>query len=607
MRPKHSAHKSAAGRYRLWNYLPILLLAAGMLFFCAIGLHALHTDLTEQISFCITHDGQTDTISLWEAEGDDEESSYYLFLPSYAALSDVTIETGSRKSVSIGEQTFRSGQSLSGLTVQESYSIRYGTTTGSFSILQSADTAALFIDTESDSLEAVNADKANTAKVNVDVYSVEGTAIYHSDNEYHGEFRGRGNSTWFCEKKPYRLNLADSIDLFGMGASQKWVLLANAYDETQMRNKLVYDFADQLGTLWTPASVYVDLYVDGQYQGLYQLTEPVEVSESRLNIPEDDILFLANYESHWNVDSIGFYTEGGKSIQLEDSFAPTEEKAALLKEELNALEQAIAAQEASLEEMIDFDSWADIYLLHEVFLNGELELNSSYFYWDIAGDGRIHAAAVWDFDLSLGNDNTVWTTAYSDPTKLLDSDELYSWFPGLLEYDSFREKVIARYEDTVRPFLSQFIETDIPQLEDMIRSARAMDDIRWQGKLDKTSADSAAATERMREFIEQRIRFLDDYWLSGSASESAWMENATMEEAAVESAASEAECLDSDQGTESAYTQQDTQGATGNRYLQLVRIALRKYGIILGGLGLFGLTGTLLVLIDWQRGRKSRR
>ena len=314
MKAKRFRNQLARGLDKRWNYLGIFLLSAGMLLWCGIGMWALQNELSVQISFCIRHDGQTDTISLWKAEDADGKPAYYLFLPSYADLSDVTVETVGHKALSVGGKLLQSGQSLSGLTERETYSLHYGWFTRSFTILRSANTAAVFIDTQDDSLETVNADKKNTTGINLDIYNADGTVVYRSDREYTDKFHVRGNSTWLCEKKPYRLKLSDSVDLFGMGASKKWVLLANAYDETQMRNKLVYDLAGQLGDLWAPGSVYVDVYVDDQYLGLYQLCEAVEISESRLDITEDAILFLANYENHWDDDSIGFYTDGGKCI-----------------------------------------------------------------------------------------------------------------------------------------------------------------------------------------------------------------------------------------------------------------------------------------------------
>ena len=203
-----------------------------------------------------------------------------------------------------------------------------------------------------------------------------------------------------------------------------------------------------------------------------------------------------------------------------------------------------------------------------------MELNSSYFYWDITGDGLLHVALVWDFDLSLGNDNTIWTTAYSDPTMLLASDELYTWYPGLLEIESFREEVLSRYERVFRPLLERSIASDITQLETTISSARAMDDIRWEGKLNKTSENSAAATERMREFMEHRVCFLDDIWLAGERQTS---------------------------NTDDMLIQPDPQETVS----ELAHRIFRQYGFILCVLGLFGLVGILLVVLDWRRGRRT--
>ncbi len=103
---------------------------------------------------------------------------------------------------------------------------------------------------------------------------------------YEGEasIRIRGNSTSELSKHPFKLKLEEKADLLGMGASRHWVLLANAIDPTLMRNQLVQEFAKEAGaTVWMD-SRNVSLVYNGEYQGVYQLSEQVRIGESRVNI-----------------------------------------------------------------------------------------------------------------------------------------------------------------------------------------------------------------------------------------------------------------------------------------------------------------------------------
>ena len=97
------------------------------------------------------------------------------------------------------------------------------------------------------------------------------------------QIRGRGNSTWMVEKKPYRIKLDKSTDLFGMGKSKDFVLLANYYDHTLMRNTIAYDVASNMG-FDAMKSIPVGLIMNGAYVGNYVLTEQIKVAKGRVPI-----------------------------------------------------------------------------------------------------------------------------------------------------------------------------------------------------------------------------------------------------------------------------------------------------------------------------------
>ena len=106
-----------------------------------------------------------------------------------------------------------------------------------------------------------------------------------SSSVYSGaiSIKGRGNSSWGWPKKPYRIKLDKKADLFGMGTSKHWVLLANYLDESLMRNTTGFRLSEQLG-LNAMSTVWTDVVFNGEYAGNYQLCEQIRIDEGRVDI-----------------------------------------------------------------------------------------------------------------------------------------------------------------------------------------------------------------------------------------------------------------------------------------------------------------------------------
>ena len=103
--------------------------------------------------------------------------------------------------------------------------------------------------------------------------------------EGRGRIRGRGNSTWeWYPKKPYRIKLDKKASLLGLDEDKDWVLLANYRDPTHLMNTFVFEMGAGLGMPFTNHSRYVEVTINGDYKGLYQLTEQVEQGKNRVNI-----------------------------------------------------------------------------------------------------------------------------------------------------------------------------------------------------------------------------------------------------------------------------------------------------------------------------------
>jgi hypothetical protein len=114
-----------------------------------------------------------------------------------------------------------------------------------------------------------------------ELYGTQGELLSSGDLD----IKGRGNSTWSMPKKPYSLKLAEKASLLDMSKHKRWVLLANYADKSLLRTEAAFKLGYIFNNLaWTPQSRQVDLYLNGNYRGVYQLTEQIKIDENRVDI-----------------------------------------------------------------------------------------------------------------------------------------------------------------------------------------------------------------------------------------------------------------------------------------------------------------------------------
>jgi hypothetical protein len=285
------------------------------------------------------------------------------------------------------------------------------------------------------------------------------------------EIRGRGNSTWNYPKKPYRLKFTDGAAPLGMPSSKHWVLLANYLDKTLVRNEAAFEFARRAGLAWTPRSAQVVVELNGEYLGLYQLTEHVRIAADRVNIPE-----LKKTDTAADLVTGGYLMEidyrrgedycrltnrgavlcfGNPETLLTADFAPHK---AYIDGYIDSLEASLYGQQfadpvAGYAAYIDVDSAVNFYLVHELFKNPDSNFFSSVYLYKPRG-GKITFGPVWDFDLAAGNaqwarfgffdgsDPTGWHTRKQDNRV---TDPPTNWFTRLFQDPAFEQKVKARW------------------------------------------------------------------------------------------------------------------------------------------------------------------
>ena len=460
-------------------------------------------------SVSLATEAGTETISCWE----QEPGKYYVFLPSYADLSRLTLQPEAGGHIVITQQP---DVLQPNIPYELQISGKQEDFTGTVEFLISGNVPAMYIDTHSGNMDFIHKEKGNAEPGRFRLYSAAG-ALEHSGSLQ--SINGRGNSTWYRPKKSYSLHLSAEADLVQLGTAQEWVLLSNSFDPSHLRNKTVYEFAETFGLSYSPDSTWVDLYLNGEYAGLYLLSERNEIHPERVNIPQSGSVLVSMDMEERMVEQERPYIflDGDTSLRLHSDGKVTEELTAVFR----SVDNAIAAENGNdpmtgkhYSQLLDVDSWARKFLIEEVFANVDSSSISQYFY--ISGqdpERKLYAGPVWDYDFALGSSAT-WQTetvaAYFSARPYTWSETDTPWFYGLWQKEAFRQEVIALYEAEFRPQLLQLLETGLDQYAGQIQKAARMNQIRWDTR------EPAEETEKIKNYLKARVAFLDSVWLEGA-------------------------------------------------------------------------------------------
>ena len=231
------------------------------------------------------------------------------------------------------------------------------------------------------------------------------------------QIKGRGNYTWRdFDKKPYRLKLDNKTALMGLPKSKHWTLLAHADDTWGfLKNPCGFWFSEHLGLAWTPRHEAVELVLNGDYRGLYFLTEQIRVDKDRVNIVEqedgctnaDSITggWLVEIDNYWEDEPLQVHKTEGDGSNLWVTLHTPEETSSQQWNYINnaivALNEAIYGTDEAFDSKVDLESAAKFYIVQELMGNRESYHGSCYFYKDMGADAKWFWGPVWDFGNSL--------------------------------------------------------------------------------------------------------------------------------------------------------------------------------------------------------------
>lgn len=256
--------------------------------------------------------------------------------------------------------------------------------------------------------------------------------------------RLRGNSTAEFPKHPLYVRLSRKEPLGGMSPAKKWVLLANYFDKTMLRNALAFKMSEDSQFEWTPHFSFVELYYNGVNQGIYQLCEKVEVHPARVKTPEQG----------WLIEIDARVTENDNYFctpHMEHPYRIDWPRKDLTSMQMEQIQQFISEAEDVLfsenfshptkgwRKYLDEKTWIDWYLINEIAKNCDGNFYSSCF-MHLEASGKIAMGPIWDYDTCFGN--CIWDDPRSPEGFYVRHSQ---WFSRLFEDPVFKQHVHDRF------------------------------------------------------------------------------------------------------------------------------------------------------------------
>ena len=257
-----------------------------------------------------------------------------------------------------------------------------------------------------------------------------------SNLSMNGQIRGRGNSTflWY-DKKPYRIKLDQKHKMLGLDKAKSWVLLANYRDVTDLMNTFVFEMGQWLGLPFTNHTRYVELFLNGDYKGLYQLTEQVQQNKNRVNVSDDRGILISldvddgpgeqpyandNFWSEvYHMPVCVKYPEVVPAA-VPDASPSGKNPVDSVRTVFAELERAIKSKDyEQVKQLLDIPSFIKYLQIQEFVYNVELSAPRSIFMHK-DGDGPWVMGPLWDFDAGFDFD---WSSMYTGHNYFTDFRE----------------------------------------------------------------------------------------------------------------------------------------------------------------------------------------
>ncbi|MCL2771898.1 MAG: CotH kinase family protein [Oscillospiraceae bacterium] len=329
--------------------------------------------------------------------------------------------------------------------------------------------------------------------------------------------KGRGNSSWDMPKKGYTIEIADKAQILDMPSFDKWMLVANYADKSLMRNYTAVELYRDMGAAYSPRLRYVDLVLNGQYVGTYNIGELIDIGQGRLDFPKikgsdttkitskgqekiipastgDDLsgtyLLEVNSTDKYDTDEIIFETKKINwtaqtdgvghffSIKQPGAKNMSEDAYNYISDYVNKAEDALFSDDFTdpnkgYRAYIDPSTYIDWYIVNELFKQVDADFYTSVYMYK-PRDGKLCMGPIWDFDLGAGNANY---RGGDDPTGWYVRD--CDWFTRLFEDPAFVQEFKDRWNYVKTHYFNRMFER-IDSTAALLDKSQAMNFAKWK-------------------------------------------------------------------------------------------------------------------------------
>ncbi len=389
-----------------------------------------------------------------------------------------------------------------------------------FAINPSGTLPVLYITTENNTPVTSKDDYLN-ATYYLDAKGItEYTNIGSASAPLNMEIKGRGNYSWTgFNKKPYRIKLADKQPLLGFIKSKHFTLLAHADDAKDkkgyMRNAAGFELSKMIGIAWTPEAKPLEVIMNGDYIGLYFLTEHIRVDKDRVNIveQEDEETDAQKITGGWLVEIDNYdedphitIKEGGKTTMWVTYKTPevlSSEQETYLTNQIKLLDNLIYGDKNSNElwQYLDMDALARFYIVQEIMDNYESFHGSCYLYKDMGDDQKWKFGPVWDFGSAFNRDKSQY---------IYQGDVWHNhWIPEICKFPAFIAYVKTLWKEFYANDFNNIFTFTADQLT-LLQTAAYVDAQRWPDY--NGNADLTKRINQINERLRKNAEWLNEQW-----------------------------------------------------------------------------------------------
>ena len=367
-------------------------------------------------------------------------------------------------------------------------------------------------------------DKHNYVDMTFDLVNTEDEA-----HDVGGSIRWRGNSTATYPKKPYRIKFNQKVSLFGLEKAKDWVLLADYLDPSCMHNYAAFYLGASSDALaFTPTVHHVNLYLNGEFMGLYTLCEQIEEDAGRIDIEQTitpDMTDLDDFNFYVCLDEYAPLEPGAiegetyfyvawcnKYFSLEypakADFCSDEQFYSFFEQLERYYNKILDAcrdgNTRKMEKYMDVDSLIDHMIIDQIM--GERDhVWKSFYSYQIAGE-KLAFGPIWDYDYSL---YIPWTNEpneyYTVDTRIEYSNE---FFRGVARSPELYERLCERYQSYWSDVLGDCIDK-VQGYRAGIDTSLELNRELWYGDKPDIADDNY---QFLLKFLKSRKRVLDKEW-----------------------------------------------------------------------------------------------